>query len=176
MAEAQEELADALSSDLLAIARGHSKFAPFRTDRIVDSASLLVRYGLGSIETFRTTEEQARRYLFEDLRKTEQLNVPNPIFLCELDQHVRPNDQKLSGKNIRFAKLDIPRELAPYAPLLSNLSSHFLPAHDMVNWIQKEIAISSAKGPFRSVPYAEAFRSPHGCPSTLPTPPHATGG
>ena len=122
----------------------------FPDGRIKASSTLLVRYGLATLGVFRTTDGISRRYLFGDLRKTEQLNFSQLSFLLKLARHVPPNDQKLSGGNIRFAELDIPRELAAYRPQLSNISSFIPPEHEMANWVQKEIAMASAKDP----PYA----------------------
>ena len=141
------ELAEALTIDLLELARAHSKFESFPGDRIAASATLLVRYGLDSLGAFRTTDEISRRYLFEDLRKTEQLNFLQLSFLLKLARHILPRDQKLSEKNMRFTDLDIPRELAAYHPVLSNLSSMLLPDQEMANFTQKEIAIAAAKDP-----------------------------
>ena len=152
LTEVQTVLAEALSMVLLDIKRARRKFATFSDERVSGSASILVRYGLDSIEAFRTTDEQARRFLFEDLRKSEQLNFPQLGFLLKLPRHVPPHDQKLSGNNIRFAELDIPRDLASYAPLLTNLSGHLLPDQEMVNFAQKECALAEDKDP-PFVPY-----------------------
>ena len=67
--------------------------------------------------------------------------------MLNLARRVRPHDQKISGGNISVAELDIPRALASYSPLLSDLSAHLLPDQDMVNWIQNEIAIAGPMGP-----------------------------
>ena len=81
------------------------------------------------------------------------------LFLLKLARHIPPRDQKLSAKNIRFAELDIPPAMASYSPLLSNVSAHFLPDQEMANWVQQEIAIASAKDPFRPFSNTEAFTS-----------------
>ena len=147
LTELQTVLAEALAADLLNIKNARSEFASFCDGRIAESASLLVRHGLETVEAFRTTGEQARRFLFEDLRKTEQLNFIQLSFPLKHARHIPPHDKKLSAGNIRFTELDTPRELASYSPLLSNLSSHLLPDQDMVNWVQKEIALAEARDP-----------------------------
>ena len=153
LSEDQVDLAEALAHDLMDIAHAHSKFASFEPDRVAESAKLLVRYGLETAEAFRTTDELARKYLFEDLRRTEHLNFLQICFLPKLARHIPPHDQKLPAKNIRFTEIDIPRELSAYSPLLSNLTAYFLPNQAMVNWTQKEIAIAAAKDPPPYIPY-----------------------
>lgn len=74
LSDGRADFAEALARDLRDIAYGHSKFAAFGDERITQSDTLLVRYVLATVEAFRTTDEQARRYLFEDLRRAEQLN------------------------------------------------------------------------------------------------------
>ena len=63
LSDEQLVFAAALARDLLEIKRAHSKFATFGDERVSDSAHLLVRYGLESVEACRTTDEQARRFL-----------------------------------------------------------------------------------------------------------------
>ena len=67
--------------------------------------------------------------------------------MLKLSRQIPPHDQKISAKNIRFADLDIPREISAYAPSPSNLTAFLLPDQEMVNWVQKEIAIAAAKDP-----------------------------
>ena len=59
---------------------------------------VLVRYGIKSLESFRTTDDQARKYLFEDLRKTEKLSFREIALILKLNKHIPPNDQKTSEK------------------------------------------------------------------------------
>ena len=113
---------------------------------------MLVRYSVTSLESFRTTDEQARRYLLEDLRKTEKLSYPELAFILKLNRHVPPNDQKTSEKNIRFTELDIPQALLAFRPLLAQISAALHPEQEMVNWIAKQRAIAAAKDP-PYVPY-----------------------
>ena len=58
------DLTDALPGELLEIAHTRSKFAAFVDERVVDSPPPIVRYGLGSIESFRTAGEMDRGFLF----------------------------------------------------------------------------------------------------------------
>ena len=136
-----------LNAELRAVAASNPKFEAFPPHRIFDTANLLVAYGITTLEAFRTTDEIARRYLMEDLRKNEKLNFLQLAFLFKLARHIPPHDQKVSEKNMRFTELDIPKALEKYAPKLGTLSAYFLPDQDQVNWCRKEIAIAAAKDP-----------------------------
>ena len=63
------ELTAALFAELEAITSENSKFPSFARDRVHFAADVLVRNDILTVEAFRTTDETARRYLFEDLRK-----------------------------------------------------------------------------------------------------------
>ena len=89
----------------------------------------------------------ARRFLFDDLGKCDRLQFAHLAFLFKLARHIPPHDQKVREKNIRFAELEIPRALAEYAPSIAAISSFALPDQDMVNWVNKEIAIANSKDP-----------------------------
>ena len=142
----------ALNLELRTLASSNAKFEAFPPHRIFETANWLVAYGIPTLEAFRTTDEIARRYLVEDLRKTEKLTFPQLSFLFKLARHIPPHDQKVSEKNMRFTELDIPKALESYAPPLSSLSAFFLPDQDQVNWIKKEVAIAASKDP-PFVPY-----------------------
>ena len=62
--------------DLFEFAHGRSKFSSSGDGRVAESSTLSARYGIGKIAAFRPTDGQDRRYLFEDIRRTDQLNVP----------------------------------------------------------------------------------------------------
>ena len=70
-----EHQARQLYGELSIVVRAHTKFESFGDDRVWDTSVLLVRYGINSLESFRTTDETARKYLFEDLRKAEKLSL-----------------------------------------------------------------------------------------------------
>ena len=143
----RESLRAKLFDELCTTADSNPKFEAFTTIRIAETADILVRNGIPSLEAFRTTDEMARRFLFEDLRKCERLQFSQLAFLFKLARHIPPHDQKVSEKNIRFTELDIPRALADYTPSLAAISSFALPDQDMVNWVNKEIAIANSKDP-----------------------------
>ena len=134
------------------VAASNPKFEAFPPHRIFETANFLVAYGVTSLEAFRTTDEIARKYLFEDLRKNEKLNFLQLAFLFKLARHIPPHDQKVSEKNMRYTELDIPKALEKYSPSLSSLSAYFLPDQEQVNWIRKELAIAASKDP-PFVPY-----------------------
>ena len=53
-------LAPSLVDELQAIARASAKLSDFQPNRIMDSAHILVRYGIQSLEAFKQIDEQAR--------------------------------------------------------------------------------------------------------------------
>ena len=151
-ASQRSNLALTLNNELRTLQASNKKFEAFPPHRIFETANVLVANGILSLEAFRTTDETARRYLFEDLRKTEKMSFLQLAFLFKLARHIPPHDQKVSEKNMRFTELDIPKALEKYAPPLSALSAFFLPDQDQVNFVRKEIAIAASKDP-PYVPY-----------------------
>ena len=69
-------LAPGLMGGPQAISRDSAKIAAFRTNQILDSAHILARYGAQSVEAFKQIDRQARGYLFEDLRRRDQMTFP----------------------------------------------------------------------------------------------------
>ena len=116
---------------------GNSKFDAFGHNQAWGSATKLVQYGIISLESFRTTDDQARKYLFDDLRETEKLSFREIAFIPRLNKNIPPNDQKVTEKNIRFAELDIPKalSLSVFRPNLSELAASFRPEQEMAIWI-----------------------------------------
>ena len=82
LTEAQFGRPEALIVDLVAIKNAHSKSASIPDDRISDSASLLVRYGIATPEAFRNTDEQARRFLFEESENPNILTFGSSAFFA----------------------------------------------------------------------------------------------
>ena len=146
-ASTRSNLSLALNTELRAVAASDIKFEASPPHRIFETANCLIAYGITTLEAFRTTGEIARRYLFEDLRKTEKLTFLQISFLFKLARHIPPHDQKVSEKNMRFAELDIPKVLEKYDPKLCSPTAYFLPGQDQVNWCRKEISIAAAKDP-----------------------------
>ena len=85
----------ALFEELLAITSANSKFASFDRDRVLFTAEILTQNDILTIEAFRTTDETARRYLFEDLRKNDKLAFSELSCLLKLARHIPPSDQKV---------------------------------------------------------------------------------
>ena len=131
----EKQLVSALFHELQRVIAGNSKFDAFDHNQAWESAEKLVQYGIISLESFRTTDGQARKYLFEDLRKTEKLPFREIALILKLNKHIPPNDQKVTEKNIRFTELDIPKALTVFRPNLSELAASFHPEQEMVNWI-----------------------------------------
>ena len=121
----RKSLIDKLPEELATVVAAHAKFEHFDHDRVWDTASLLVRYGIPSLEIFRTTDDTASQCLFEDLRKSEKLAFTDLALVLKLNRHIPPRDQKTSEGDIRFTDLDIPRPLSNFKPNLSALSSAF---------------------------------------------------
>ena len=69
-------LAPSLADELQAIARASAKLSAFQPNHIVGPAHILLRYGIQSLEAFNQIDKQARGYLFEDLRRREQMTFP----------------------------------------------------------------------------------------------------
>ena len=136
-----------LYDELINETRGATKFEAFNLDRLWESAIILVRYGINTLEAFRTTDGQARKYFFEDLRKKDKLSFLEMGLILKLNRHIPPHDQKTSDKNIRFTELDIPQALKTFAPSLASISASLQPEKEMANWINKQKAIASAKDP-----------------------------
>ena len=167
--EPNEHLVTQLYEELRVVVQAHNKFEQFDLTRVWDTAVLLVRYGIPSLESFRTTDDQARKYLFEDFRKAEKLSFAEIALVLKLNRHIPPHDQKTSEKNIRYTELDIPRALTSFRPNLSCISAAFQPEQEMVNWINKQRAIAASKDP-PYVPYlAPKLTEP---PWMLPTTEH----
>ena len=143
---------DTFYRELTLIVQGNAKFDSFSDNRIWDSAELLVRYGIGSIEGFRTTDDADRKYLFEDLRKAEKKSFLDLALILKLNRHIPPHDQKTSEKNIRFTELDIHPDLPSFRQDLSSIAASIHPEQEMVNWINRQRAIASSKDP-PFVPY-----------------------
>ena len=146
-ASTRSNLSITLNAELRAIAASNPKFEAFPAHRIFETANFLVANGITTVEAFRTTDEIARRYLLEDLRKNDKLNFLQLAFLFKLARHIPPHDQKVSEKNMRYTELDIPKAMEKYAPPLSSLGAFFLPDQEQVNWCRREIAIAASKDP-----------------------------
>ena len=71
--EPDENLVTKLYEELRVVVTAHNKFEQFDLTRVWETAILLVRYGITSLESFRTTDGQARKYLF--LRTSEKLKT-----------------------------------------------------------------------------------------------------
>ena len=95
---ADPHLVNDLYRELKHVVDSTAKFEAFSTEQTWESAMVLVRYGIKSLESFRTTDDQARKYLFEDLRKTEKLSFREIALILKLNKHIPPNDQKTSEK------------------------------------------------------------------------------
>ena len=91
-------------TELDAIAAASGKFAAFSRDLILETAHILVRYGIASVEAFKQADKQARNYLFEDLRLRENMTFPELSFLVALNQHLPPHSQ--GGGLPRFSLLN----------------------------------------------------------------------
>ena len=76
LSQNQVLLAPSLAGELQSIARASAKLSAFHPNRIMDSAHILARYGIQSLEAFKQIDKQARGYLFEDLRRREQMTFP----------------------------------------------------------------------------------------------------
>ena len=118
-----------LYTELSIVVAAHNKFEHFDLNRVWDASVLLVRYGIPSLESFRTTDDQARKYFLEDLRKAEKLSFAEMSLILKLNRHIPPHDQKTSEKNIRFTELDIPRALSSFKPDLSTLTQKHIISH-----------------------------------------------
>ena len=59
--------------ELLNDTRGATKFEASNLDRMWESAITLARYVVNRLDAFRTTDGQARKYLFEDLSEKNKL-------------------------------------------------------------------------------------------------------
>ena len=90
------DLVEKLPKELSEVVKASVKFEAYDSQMVNDSAHVLVRYGILSLERFRTTDGQARKYLFEDIRKTEKLSFREISLNLKLNKHTptRP-------KNIR---------------------------------------------------------------------------
>ena len=100
-ASTRSNLSIALNTELRAIAASNPKFEAFPAHRIFETANFLVANGITTVEAFRATDEIARRYLLEDLRKIDKPNFLQLAFLFKLARHIPPHDQKVSEKNTR---------------------------------------------------------------------------
>ena len=146
LAPAQLMLVPAFREELGAIAADSTKFAAFSRDLIIESAHILARYGISSVEASKQADKRARGYLFEDLRLRGNLTFPELRFLVALNQHLPPHSHGSTTK-VQFAELDIPRALDTYAPSLKLLGGLFRPSQEMVNLIRKELAEAANKDP-----------------------------
>ena len=79
-----------LNKELRAVSAPNPKFEAFHPHRIFETANWLVAYGAPTLEAFRTTDEIARRYFFEDLRKSEKLTFSQLAFLFKLARRIPP--------------------------------------------------------------------------------------
>ena len=76
LSQNQVLLVPSLADELQAIARASEKLSAFQPIHIMDSAHISARYGIQSLEAFKQTDRQARGYLFDDLRRREQMTFP----------------------------------------------------------------------------------------------------
>ena len=76
LSQNQVLLVPSLVDELQAIARASAKLSAFQPNHIVGPAHILLRYGIQSLEAFNQIDKQARGYLFEDLRRREQMTFP----------------------------------------------------------------------------------------------------
>ena len=90
------------------------------------TAGAMVRYGIATLDTFRTMGETDRKYLFEYLRKTRTAYFSSISLPPQAGAAYSAERPKVSGENMRRAELDIPRELSRYKPSLCPLSSFFV--------------------------------------------------
>ena len=88
LAPGQLLLVPAFREELGAIAEDSAKFAAFSRDLILESARILVRYGISSVEAFKQADRQARSYLFDDPRLRGNLTFPELSFLVAPHQHL----------------------------------------------------------------------------------------
>ena len=70
-------LVPGLMGELQAIARGSAELSAFQPNQIMGTAHILVRYGVQSLGAPKQIDKQARCYLFEDLRRREQMASPD---------------------------------------------------------------------------------------------------
>ena len=71
-----DPISQALLAEIFAITSKNSKFEAFTRDQVLDAAVLLVQNTITALDAFRTTDDVARRYLFEDIGK--KTNVLHP--------------------------------------------------------------------------------------------------
>ena len=57
------------------------------------------RYVILSLEGFRTTDGQARKYFFGDLRITGEISFLDMGLVLELCRHIPPRDQKIGKEH-----------------------------------------------------------------------------
>ena len=135
-----------LTTELLAVRNSSSRFQPFVEARIQESAAILLRYGLPTVEYFRKADKQAMSYLFGDLRQREQRTFHELSFPIALSQHLLPHIQGGPIK-VSYTELDMPPALRTYAPSLQFPEAFFRPTQSMVNFARKELAEASGKEP-----------------------------
>ena len=107
----------------------------------------MVRYGITGLWSFRTTDGQARRYFFEDLRKAENLSFLEMRMALKLSRRIPPHDQKTAEKNIRYTGMDIPQDLTHFTPNISAISASIRPGREMVICVNKQRAIDAPGDP-----------------------------
>ena len=71
-----QDAAAKLFDELNRVVQSNVKFEAYGRDQILESATALVRYGAPSLERLRTTGDQARKYLPDDMRETEKAVFP----------------------------------------------------------------------------------------------------
>ena len=59
-----------LYDELIAITNGNSKFEAFSDDQVLAAYKALASNGASAVESFRTTDELGRKYLYGDLGKS----------------------------------------------------------------------------------------------------------
>ena len=88
MAPHQLLLVPDLRGELISPTRASNKLAPFSENLVLDSAHILVRYGILTVEAFKQTDRPASCYLFEDHRHRGQMTFPELSFMAALNQHL----------------------------------------------------------------------------------------
>ena len=69
-----------LAAEIIALTQSSARYTSLGPNLITDSATMLARYGIPNIESFRRVGKQARTYLFEDLRRRWQELAPSSVF------------------------------------------------------------------------------------------------
>ena len=138
-----------LEAELFRETRGRGRFAAFPEDEFHESAGILARYRIASLETLHQTPKDARAMFMRDLREAERRPFPELQLMLQILGHFPPIQLQIrpNTNDPAYEELVIPERLRTFTADLSGIGTLLKPTHEMSNYISLEVARGQAKVP-----------------------------